>query len=186
MSILQKIHISKKGVIITSVVIVALLIAGLIDYVQYINRAKMPDSHIFVCDNPENYSDFDNWLIDTVGVDKVPMYVIIYKDDVIGLINGNIPEKTFTNELGTILATGKSLCELPEFSISNIVNDTMTLKDIADKHAIVILEISWLTCKDCIEQDANFTKDIYSKYSTEQIYRYYLKSKKEDVIANRN
>ena len=64
-------------------------------------------------------------------------------------------------------------------------NSNATLKDISNQHKMVILEISWLTCKDCIEQDNNFTEAIYSKYSTEQIYRYYLKSKKDEVIANR-
>ena len=176
---------SKKTIIIISILLILLVIAGVYDLIQYNNRKTMSDSHIFVCDNPENYSDFDNWVINTVGVDKVPSYIIIYNNNVIGVINGNIPEKTFTDELGTILATGNVICELPDYSISNIVNDTKTLKDISNQHKMVILEISWLTCKDCIEQDNNFTEAIYSKYSTEQIYRYYLKSKKDEVIANR-
>ena len=123
-------------------------------------------------------------LIQKSGVD-LSATVMGTKVDPIAVAKGAIIGLNTLGELGTILATGNVICELPDYSISNIVNDTKTLKDISSQHKMIILEISWLTCKDCIEQDNNFTEAIYSKYSTEQIYRYYLKSKKDEVIANR-
>lgn len=179
---LQKFHINKKTIIIVSIALIALITAGIYDLVKYNKRTNIADSHVFVCDNPEHYSDFDNWLINTVEVDRVPMYIIIYENNIIGKIPGNIPEEVFTDKLGTILATGEVLYELPEYSIHNIIDESATLKDLASRHKLMILEISWLTCKDCIEQDENFTKAIYNSYSTEQIYRYYLKSNKSEVI----
>lgn len=178
-----KFHIKRRTVIVIAVIFVLLIIALSYDLVRYHNRTTLPNSHVFICDDSEHYSDFDNWLFDAVGVDRVPIYVVIYNNSVIGLVDGNVPENHFTDALGTVLATGENLFELPNIEIHNILNETYTLQEIAKQHSLILLEISWATCEDCIEQDKYFTKDIYNTYGTEQIYRYYIKSELSDVLA---
>ena len=178
----EKFKLKKSTIIILIILIIALLGALIYDLVKYNKRITMPISHVFVCDDANHYSEFDNWLLNTAGVDKVPSYLIIYNHNVVGVIDGNVPEERFTDELGYTILNNEIVCELPDFQIKNIADQYMTLNDLSNLHSLIILEISWATCDDCIEQDKYFTKNIYNRYSTEQIYRYYIKSELLDVL----
>lgn len=144
---------------------------------NYIHKKiTMPTSHVYVCDNPNHKSDFDNWLHDEVEVDWVPEYVIIRNGTVIGKFPGDIDEDEFSSKLSLCAAYNIPLAELPNYSISNINGDRKSLKELFGDNKIYVLEIHWIDCKDCKEQDEKYTDSIYSKHTTDNIYRYYVKS----------
>lgn len=148
----------------------------------YIHRTNMPASQVFICDNPKHHSDFDKWLLEDCNVSWVPSYIIIQNDKVIGKIDGNIPEKTFSSKLGSALINNYAICDIPDYKITNLDGNSYTLSELTpDKDSFYILEISWANCEDCEAQDKNYTKSIYNKYSTKHIIRYYINSEQDDV-----
>ena len=150
---------------------------------RYKIRTTMNNSQIFVCDNPTHHSDFDKWILNDCDVDWVPSYIIIKNDKVIGTIDGNIPEREFTDLLGTIVINDFQLCDLPEFEITNLEGNSYTLQELTpNKESFYILEVSWATCEDCKQQDKLYTKDIYFKYSTNNFIRYYINSEQNEVL----
>lgn len=144
-------------------------------------NSKMPTSHVYVCDNPSYLSEFDTWLKEKIS--WVPSYLIVKNGYIIGAFDGCIAESHFTSTLGTVLSLNLPFYELPAFQITNLNNERKYLKDIFNEpNTYYIFEIHWLTCKDCIYQDENYTQDIYEKYGTKHIYRYYLRSEFNDVL----
>lgn len=177
-----KAFFTKKTIVILTIICVALLSALVYDLIKYNQKTRLEPSHIFVCDNANTYSAFDNWLLDVVGVDKVPTYILIYNQKIIGLIDGNVSENHFSERVGTLLAIGEEKFDLVDYKITNLQNQNLSLKDIANNQNLIILEISWATCDDCIEQDKYFTKDIYLKYGADKFFRYYIKSTRAEVL----
>ena len=51
------------------------------------SRTTMDYSHIFVCDNPENDSEFDTWMKEELGLNWVPTYLIVRNDCSLILFN---------------------------------------------------------------------------------------------------
>ena len=174
-SIVKKVSI----IIIISIVLVFITV---LSYHLYKNsRTTMPTSHIYVSDNPNHKSDFDKWITKDLKVSWVPSYIIINNKKVIGVINGGISEKDLTSKIGTCLALNYEYSDLTSLEITNLNGDRKPLSDIISNTGLNILEISWYGCKDCEYQDKNFTNDVYYKYSTKIIYRYYINSKVKDV-----
>ena len=176
----------KKYIILFSLLFVCVSIFVMFQVTSKI-RKTMPTSHIFVCDNPSNDSEFDTWMKQELGLNWVPTYLIVKDDIVIGSIRGGVGETQFTSELGTILIQNWQLAELPDLAISNIDGQRDSLKNILpNDNNFYIIEISWVTCPDCIFQDENFTDDIYYKYGTDRIYRYYIHSTETEVLEKYN
>ena len=176
----------KKYIILFSLLFVCVSIFVMFQVTSKI-RKTMPTSHIFVCDNPSNDSEFDTWMKQELGLNWVPTYLIVKDDIVIGSIRGGVGETQFTSELGTILIQNWQLAELPDIAISNIDGQRDSLKNILpNDNNFYIIEISWVTCPDCIFQDENFTDDIYYKYGTDRIYRYYIHSTETEVLEKYN
>lgn len=176
----------KKYIILFSLLFVCVSIFVMFQVTSKI-RKIMPTSHIFVCDNPSNDSEFDTWMKQELGLNWVPTYLIVKDDIVIGSIRGGVGETQFTSELGTILIQNWQLAELPDLAISNIDGQRDSLKNILpNDNNFYIIEISWVTCPDCIFQDENFTDDIYYKYGTDRIYRYYIHSTEAEVLEKYN
>lgn len=176
----------KKYIILFSLLFVCVSIFVMFQVTSKI-RKTMPTSHIFVCDNPSNDSEFDTWMKQELGLNWVPTYLIVKDDIVIGSIRGGVGETQFTSELGTILIQNWQLAELPDLAISNIDGQRDSLKNILpNDNNFYIIEISWVTCPDCIFQDENFTDDIYYKYGTDRIYRYYIHSTEAEVLEKYN
>jgi len=147
------------------------------------SRTTMNYSHIFVCDNPQNDSEFDTWMKEDLGLNWVPTYFIVRNDYVIGSIRGGVPESQFTSELGTILIQDWQVAPLPDLPLNNLNGERISLADaLPNDNNFYIIEISWVTCPDCIFQDENFTDDIYLKYGTNIIYRYYIHSTTDEVM----
>ena len=120
-------------------------------------------------------SEFDTWLKENIGLSWVPTYVIINDNKVIGMIKGGIPEESFTGQLGSYLVYNQAIAELPNISVTNLAGERKPVSDYFGQ-GMYILEISWIDCHDCIEQDEKYTTDVYKKYGTDIIYRYYIKS----------
>lgn len=176
----------KKYIILFSLLFVCVSIFVMFQVTSKI-RKTIPTSHIFVCDNPSNDSEFDTWMKQELGLNWVPTYLIVKDDIVIGSIQGGVGETQFTSELGTILIQNWQLAELPDLAISNIDGQRDSLKNILpNDNNFYIIEISWVTCPDCIFQDENFTDDIYYKYGTDRIYRYYIHSTEAEVLEKYN
>lgn len=158
--------------------IVCFLVVGYM-IVQYVG-SRMPKDHIYVCDNPKVYSDFDNWLVDDLGCQWVPSYVIIHNGYVIGMFNGDCSINDFDFNLSLIMSQDIAFTELPNYEIENINGDRVNVHDLF-KEGYYVLELHWIDCPDCKHQDANYTDDVYFKYSTDRIYRYYFKSDRTKV-----
>lgn len=176
---------SKVKYLLISLAVVVFIGLIILANFMYINARKtMPMSHVYVCDNPAEDSEFDIWMKNELGLNWVPTYLIIRNDYVIGTIRGGVPESQFTSELGTILINNWQIAELPDIEISNINGERQVLADVLPNNdSFYILEISWVDCPDCIFQDENFTEDVYLKYGTNIIYRYYIHSTQEEVLA---
>lgn len=143
-------------------------------------RAEMPTSHVYVCDNPEHKSDFDNWLKDEVGLDWVPSYVIIKDGKVVGSFNGDVDESTFSTQMATCTAYNLEVTTLPSYEITNLDGERKAVNQIFS-NGTYVLEVAWVDCPDCIHQDENYTGTIYNKYGTSKFYRYYVRSGVEPV-----
>ena len=173
-----------KYLLISLTVVLFIGLTILANYMYTSARKIMPMSHVYVCDNPAEDSEFDVWMKNELGLNWVPTYLIIRNDYVIGTIRGGIPESQFTSELGTILINNWQIAELPNIEISNVNGERQVLADVLPNNdSFYILEISWIDCPDCIFQDENFTEDVYLEYGTNIIYRYYIHSTQEEVLA---
>lgn len=175
----------RRFIIVTLLTILVIIGVGVYHYMKQ-QRALMPLSHVYVADNPTYNSDFDNWIREDLGIDWVPTYIIIKDNNVIGTIRGGISEKEFTNQLGTILIQQIPFKPLCDFEIGNLNNERHSLTDIMTGDSYYILELSWIDCEDCMYQDANFTDEIYLRYGTKMIYRYYIHSDFDKVLDKYN
>ena len=170
----------KKIRIILSMVVIGifLLASGILCWNKLNQKFSHPEldaSHVLVCDNPMHDSEFDTWLKENIGLSWVPTYVIVNDNKVIGMIKGGIPEESFTGQLGSYLVYNQAIAELPNISVTNLAGERKPVSDYFGQ-GMYILEISWIDCHDCIEQDEKYTTDVYKKYGTDIIYRYYIKS----------
>ena len=84
----------KKYIILFSLLFVCVSIFVMFQVTSKI-RKTMPTSHIFVCDNPSNDSEFDTWMKQELGLNWVPTYLIVKDDIVIGSIRGGVGETQF-------------------------------------------------------------------------------------------
>ena len=107
-------------------------------------------------------------------------HIVIKDGYVIGAFDGCIPLSEFDSQLGTALALSIPVLKLPDYYIYDLDNSPHKVSD-KFSNGFYILEIVWADCKDCIYQDEHYTNDIYKKYSNGIIYRYYIKTDKEQV-----
>jgi len=149
---------------------------------QY-NVSQMPTSHVFVCDNPnaEFRSDFDLWIKDELGITWVPSYIVIQDGYVVGIFDGNIDVYDFTDKLSISASYNIPFSKVPDYYIENLDGERLKASDIFGNEGLYILEISWITCDDCIYQDEHYTDSIYEKFTTNHIYRYYVLSDRKKV-----
>lgn len=144
---------------------------------------QMPRSHVFVCDNPnaKYKTEFDLWIQEELKVTWVPSYVIIQDGYVVGTFDGGIEVGEFTDKLTMAAAFNLQFSEVPDFEIENLNGERMPASEVLGKPGLYILEVVWIDCEDCEYQDDNFTDDIYEKFTTKNIYRYYVLSDREEV-----
>ena len=176
---------NKKKYITITIVLASLTVAILIGmFIIYKVRTTIPKGHIYVCDNAEEYSEFDTWIREEQTIKWVPTFLIIKDGMVAGQIKGTINESDFSSDLGTCLLFPLNM-PLPDYKITNIVGHADSLKDIVVTNDLYIIEISWLTCPDCIEQE-KLNKSILGKYTANNFYIYYMKSDRDEVIEHYN
>lgn len=175
---------TNKRTQIIKVIVISLIICILFSsfyLYMYHKRVTMQKSHIYVCDDAENYSDFDLWIKEHIN--EVPSFIIIKDKKIVGTILGETNEKDFTSQLGTILINPITEGnDLVDYKITNLENESKSLNEICNTNDLYIIEISWIDCPDCVRQDKNNTISIYRKYSTKNIYRYYIKTEKEKLF----
>lgn len=182
----KKFNLLKKfGPLIVFCLIILIGLAGLNIYRH--SRIVMPRDHVYVCDNPNHDSDFDTWLKQTIGRKYddgemhlwVPTYAIINDGYVIAAFEGDIAEIEFSDKLTTAYAFTSNMqldeLKLPNYEISNLKGEREKVSTLFGE-GTYILELHWIDCPDCIHQDENYTDSIYEKYTTKNIYRYYIKS----------
>lgn len=150
------------------------------------NATKMPLDHVFVCDNPKHDSEFDIWIREDLGTTWVPTYIIIQDGYVVGAFNGDIEESQFSDNLAMASSYNMQFLEIPDYEIENLAGERISVKDLFGTNGLYILELAWIDCEDCDHQDENYTDDIYAKYSTSNIYRYYIRSEKSKVLEKYN
>lgn len=167
------------------IVFIAIILLGYFGFKIYRHtRTIMPTDHVYVCDNPEHLSDFETWIREDVGVTWVPTYLIINNGYVIAAFEGDIEEIEFTDKFAMANAYTANMqvdyLKVPDYEITNLDGERRPASEIFSD-GMYILEYHWIDCKDCEHQDENYTKSIYEKYTTDKIYRYYVKSDHDKV-----
>lgn len=167
------------------IVFIAIILLGYFGFKIYRHtRTIMPTDHVYVCDNPEHLSDFETWIREDVGVTWVPTYLIINNGYVIAAFEGDIEEIEFTDKFAMANAYTANMqvdyLKVPDYEITNLDGERRPASEIFSD-GMYILEYHWIDCKDCEHQDKNYTKSIYEKYTTDKIYRYYVKSDHDKV-----
>lgn len=167
------------------IVFIAIILLGYFGFKIYRHtRTIMPTDHVYVCDNPEHLSDFETWIREDVGVTWVPTYLIINNGYVIAAFEGDIEEIEFTDKFAMANAYTANMqvdyLKVPDYEISNLDGERKPASEVFGD-GMYILEYHWIDCKDCEHQDENYTDSIYEKYTTDKIYRYYVKSDYDKV-----
>lgn len=167
------------------IVFMAIILLGYFGFKIYRHtQTIMPTDHVYVCDNPEHLSDFETWIREDVGVTWVPTYIIINNGYVIAAFEGNIEEIEFTDKFAMANAYIANMqleyLKVPDYEISNLDGERKPASEVFSD-GMYILEYHWIDCKDCEHQDENYTEGIYEKYTTSQIYRYYVRSDHDKV-----
>lgn len=167
------------------IVFIAIILLGYFGFKIYRHtRTIMPTDHVYVCDNPEHLSDFETWIREDVGVTWVPTYLIINNGYVIAAFEGDIEEIEFTDKFAMANAYTANMqvdyLKVPDYEITNLDGERKPASEIFSD-GMYILEYHWIDCKDCEHQDENYTNSIYEKYTTDKIYRYYVKSDHDKV-----
>ena len=169
-------------------VFIPLIIAVILGITAYVVFKKvqhehsiMPKSHIYVCDNPKVFSDFDKWIREDLKITWTPTYMIVKDGYVVGAFAGAIPADKFTENLAYSVAYDIKFQQLPDLEISNLEGERKPISEILGQPGTNILEIVWVDCGDCTYQDQHYTDDVYEMYTTDRIYRYYIKSDKAKV-----
>lgn len=167
------------------IVFIAIILLGYFGFKIYRHtRTIMPTDHVYVCDNPEHLSDFETWIREDVGVTWVPTYLIINNGYVIAAFEGDIEEIEFTNKFAMANAYTANMqvdyLKVPDYEISNLDGERKPASEVFGD-GMYILEYHWIDCEDCKHQDENYTDSIYEKYTTDRIYRYYVKSDHDKV-----
>lgn len=167
------------------IVFIAIILLGYFGFKIYRHtRTIMPTDHVYVCDNPEHLSDFETWIREDVGVTWVPTYLIINNGYVVAAFEGDIEEIEFTDKFAMANAYTANMqvdyLKVPDYEITNLDGERKPASEIFSD-GMYILEYHWIDCKDCEHQDENYTKSIYEKYTTDKIYRYYVKSDYDKV-----
>lgn len=180
--------IKRKIIKYVSIVSIIAILYGLYNIGKNVyakEYTSMKTSHVFVCDNPEHKSDFDNWLHDELSLDWVPTYVIIKDGSILSKFPGDIDIEEFSTKFAMSIAYDMPLLELPNYEISNIDGERKSIRELFS-NGTYVLEVHWIDCEDCQHQDETYTDSIYEKYHTAMIYRYYIKSDKEKVQEKYN
>lgn len=174
-------------------ILIPLIIATILGITAYVVFKKvqhehsiMPKSHIYVCDNPKVFSDFDKWIREDLKITWTPTYMIVKDGYVVGAFAGAIPADKFTENLAYSVAYDIKFQQLPDLEISNLEGERKPISEILGQPGTNILEIVWVDCEDCIYQDEMYTDDVYEMYTTDRIYRYYIKSDKAKVEQSVN
>ena len=166
------------------ILFIILFSTGIIGYYYYdLSRKTMPSTHVYI-----ESKEFTDWITDDLKVDWVPTYIIIKNNNVIGKFKGGIDLETFNGLYAVSIVNSENESNniaLPDKEITNINGQISKITDIFN-NGTYILEISWLDCKDCKFQDEHYTNDIYKKYGTKYIYRYYIKTELKDLEEKYN
>lgn len=101
----------------------------------------------------EDKSEFDEWLLNELGVKYVPSYIVIDGYDVIGIIDGGFGVKDFTNHYNTIIKNHEILANLKEIKNTEVYlpfkEKTINLTDYLKTGKISIIEVHKISCNDC-------------------------------------
>lgn len=159
---------------------IALMVQGILLF-RHWRLAKLDKSKVYVSDTADNSSEFDLWIKNTLDIHWVPTYIIIRNGYVVGYFAGDIPLSEFSDKISDILEHNKPIFELPDILITNLNGETKSAKDIFNREGETIIELVWQSCKDCEDQDKFYTKDIYWAYTTENFFRYYINTPKNEV-----
>ena len=168
--------ISIYVILITAIIITSCIL------IRYKIRTTISKSHVYVTDNEEELTDFDNYIKEELDISWVPTFLIIKNKTIMGTVKGTINEELFSEDLATCLIHNYEIgTPLPEqFKITNLDGETKSLPEIITTDDLYIIEISWFDCKDCIEQE-KYNKAIFAKYNANKFYYYYLKSNRDKV-----
>ena len=174
---------TKKSTIIACI-ITALFVISILTII-YRQRTKIITQNIYVCDNKSEMSQFDLWIKDKDGVDVdwVPTYIIIKNKTIIGKVRGTINEKELTNNINNLIVQPTDNISLNDtYKITNLNNESNTLNEIIPDNDLYLLEILWIDCPDCIEQEETYENQIVRKYTSKHIYKYYMKTDRSELI----
>jgi len=180
----------------------------------YKYSTELSPDDIFVSTTQKELSDFDDWLIEGIGVNWVPSYLVLDGHYVLGVIKGGLSVRETKEQLAELKnkPIANSMCY---FDIYNPFSKSTTkFVEILPETGLNIIEIHMIGCKDCeevdgvpgeykhpkLDENGEVIEDEYDIViitenelsSTNEIrqfikanyFRYYVRSTYEDVIKH--
>lgn len=101
----------------------------------------------------ETKSEFDEWLLNDLGVKYVPSYIIIDGYDIVGIIDGGNGVDTFKKNYKEVLKNHEVLANLKDVEDTYVYipyQDTITkLTYELEENRVTIIEVHKISCNDC-------------------------------------
>lgn len=180
----------KKILILLSLILIISLGSGIYYYFKYIKFYHLDKERVFVCDNKDKYSKFDDWLKKDLEIDWVPTFVIIYDNTILDQFASR-DVKELDDKIGSDLIAYNSYKEMnnndesynkniSNEKITNLNGKSISFSSLVKDGGLYILEVHKAGCPDCEEYDKIDARNVRKKYGG-QLYRYYIKSSLKDV-----
>jgi hypothetical protein len=184
-----------------------IFLAALVTILKYTlatpKLAELEENHLLVSTSGKQYSEFDHFLLDEVGLNWVPSYLVIENKQIIGVIRGGLSSIDTKDALNTLLMANNRI-DLPEHTTVFVVDkdNIFELKDLlTDK--LTLVEVHMHGCKDCDFVDGvpgEYQVEVDGEVQTVQIkpnvlsstelirftvdadfFRYYIKTELDDI-----
>nr|WP_072514217.1 hypothetical protein [Ndongobacter massiliensis] len=170
-------------------ILVAIVAIGSTAMMLFAWKNRGNNKNIYMTTAETEFSAFDNFLMDDVGIQEVPSYLVCKDGKILGQILGNIPIEDFQDQLTKIVVEEKEIkCTDSDSDIYNpFSKEVLSFYDLLKDKDLVLVEVHMFDCKDCKQADdkeeneLSYTETIRHLVKT-TFYRYYIKSEIKDIV----
>ena len=146
-------------------------------------KTMIPRENVFVDIDDEESDAFVNYIKNDLQIDWVPTFIVVQDGKYIGTIKGQVDTEDFDAQFSKVLSFPNEQ-EMPDFTLTNINDEKVKLSDITNRD-ICFIELAWVKCPDCIEQD-DYNIHIFDDYGSHKFYIFYFNSDVDEVKAKYN
>ena len=161
-----------KNLKIKKILIVVLLVLCVIFTSLFIFKPK----GMFVTastDVPTGFSDFDNWMMNEVGIEATPAHLIIKEGKVTSYVDFGITKEEFKQYLNNDFMS----VDVWNSPIKTVDGQEVLLKDFD------VVYVTKAGCDACKQQEEYNEPQIFKKYKNLDILVYYISTEKENATC---